>query len=122
MKRLVRIILLCEVMTLAVGASAQSIADLARQERDRKKAAAARTYTNDNITVADVTGIPAEPVAGAAPTANTPGGVTAGATIAGAATPATSTAAAVPSKPAGPVDNKGRDEKYWREQFAAARN
>jgi hypothetical protein len=102
MTRILRIILLCEVMTLACNASAQSIADLARQERDRKGAVANKTYTNADVGQASVTGITAVTTAGTS----------------SAVTTATGSATA---KSSGATDNKGRDEKYWREQFATAR-
>jgi hypothetical protein len=102
MTRILRIVLLCEVMTLACNASAQSIADLARQERDRKKAIANKTYTNADVAPAAVTGTTAVTTAGTASTSTT--------------APDTVTA-----KSTGPTDIKVRDEKYWLEQFATAR-
>jgi hypothetical protein len=90
------------LFTFAVQSSAQSLADIARRERARQKQTGTQnkgTYTN--------------------------------ATAAGAAAPSqpTATAAAlekpaekeVAAKPTGPTDNKGRDEKYWRDAFKKAR-
>jgi hypothetical protein len=120
MTRIFRIILLCEVMALACSASAQSIADLARQERDRKKAVANKTYTNADIGPASGTvpiGVPEVTSVTGVPTVTAAG--TSAATTTAAGTVTATGAAAV--KPTGPTDRKGHDEKYWREQFATAR-
>src|SRR5204862_5525760 len=39
-----------------------------------------------------------------------------------AASSGSTAAVVVPAAPAGPTDNKGRDEKYWRAQFQKARD
>ena len=99
MKRIAILLLL----TFAVDASAQTIADIARRERARQKQVQNKgTYTNSTT-----------------PATLTPP------TAAGAAAPAQTTAEkpadAAAAKPAGPVDNRGRDEKYWRDAFQKAR-
>jgi hypothetical protein len=76
---------------------AQSIADTARQERERQKKAQVKAVFIDT--------------AGAISTAGT--------TVATVA--ATSAVAAQAAKVTGPTDNQGRDEKYWRATFAQAR-
>src|SRR5205809_6920731 len=76
----------------ALDCSAQTLADVARQERERKK----RLHTP--VVVASGT-----PTTTAASTAST-------------------AAVVAPAGPAGPTDNKGRDEKYWRAQFQKARD
>lgn len=81
------------------GNPAQSVADIARQERERKKQLQSKTvYTNAEKTVS----------------------IPAGTTV--AATAATAGVAQTPAGPAGPTDNKGRDEKYWRGEFKKARD
>jgi len=96
------------LFTFSVEASAQTLADIARRERERQKQAGPRnkgTFTN-----ASPAGTPTPPPR--APV-NTP------------ATAATGTAAEKKEESApkstGPTDNKGRDEKYWRDAFQKAR-
>ena len=104
MRHLLRIVLFCEVMALTANASAQTIADLARQERGRKKAVASKTYTNADVGESAASrGLPAVTTAGT------------GAAATAGAPPATPVTTSVPA------DSKGRDEKYWRDQFTAAR-
>jgi len=82
--------------------SAQTIADIARRERARQKQVQhlnKRTYTNATA---------------AAP----PKPVEAGSTA--EATPEKKEKAA--AQPTGPVDNQGRDEKFWRDAFQKARD
>jgi hypothetical protein len=74
----------------------QSVADLARRERERKKETASKTYSNADV----------------------PSGTAGARTTQAAAAPAEQQ---VP-KPAGRTDNKGRDEKYWRNAFQTARD
>jgi hypothetical protein len=90
----------------SVQASAQTLAEIARRERERQKQAESKnkgTFTNAT--------------AGTAATAPQP-----------AANPATATEKPAekkeetPAKPTGPTDNKGRDEKYWRDAFQKARD
>ena len=73
---------------------AQTLADAARQERERQR----RLHSS----VVVVNGATTTTAASTSSTAAT------------AAAPAT-------TKPGGPVDNKGHDEKYWRTQFDNAR-
>jgi predicted RNase H-like nuclease (RuvC/YqgF family) len=80
------------LMAFALDCSAQTLADVARQERERKK----RLHTP--VVVAS-----GRPTTTAASTGST-------------------AAVVVPAAPAGPTDNKGRDEKYWRAQFQKARD
>lgn len=80
----------------AVNCSAQSLADFARKERER------RAGLKSTVTIVSI------PQGEAATTA--------------AGTSSTTTAASpAAALPAGPKDNQGRDEKYWRETFAKAR-
>jgi hypothetical protein len=79
-----------------VSGFSQSLADTARRERERQKAARSKVVITS-------TGSTASSSAGTA-----------------------SKTATAPSEPAAPkpvqvVDNKGRDEKYWRATFEAAR-
>jgi hypothetical protein len=88
-------LVLTAVFWLCAPAQAQTIADAARKERARRKELQTKTiFTNS--------GTPA------APAKVEPG------------RQGTTTAAAAEA-PKGPVDNKGRDEKYWRDTFAKAR-
>jgi hypothetical protein len=93
------------LLTFTFEASAQTIADIARRERARQKQVQSRnrgTYTNST------TPAPATPPR---PSESSP--------AAEAADEKPQEAAAKP--PAGPVDNQGRDEKYWRDAFEKAR-
>src|SRR6267143_160585 len=80
----------------ALDCSAQTLADVARRERERQH------RVHSAVVIAN----------GATTT-------TAASTSSTAASTATPPAA---DKPTGPTDNKGRDEKYWRTQFQKARN
>lgn len=98
---LVAILLLC-----GFGASAfsqSSIADLARRERERKKALESKAVlTNSSQT---------------APNSSESGSLSVTA-------PSTTAAQKAPAKPAtaaGPVDSNGHDEKFWRPLFDKAR-
>jgi len=94
------------LFTFAIEASAQSLADIARRERERQKQAQPRntgTYTNANAGTAAA--VP-QPAANAATASEKP------------AEKKEESAA----KPTGPTDNKGRDEKYWRDAFKKARD
>src|SRR5688572_20282701 len=89
------------LLTFTVEASAQTIADIARKERARQKQIQTQsrgTYTNSTTPV---------PAAPAKPSESTP-----------AATEKSEPAA---RQQTGPVDNQGRDEKYWRDAFQKAR-
>jgi hypothetical protein len=92
------------LVTFAATSSAQTLADIARQERERQRQVRGRVIT---ITPG---------VQGAAVST---GVATAAGTAGVSAPPAAATAG---QKPTGPVDNQGRDEKYWRTQFQKARD
>ena len=78
----------------ALDCSAQTVADAARKERERQK----RLHSTMIIVNGATT------------------------TIAASSSTATTAAkAAAATASTGPVDNKGRDEKYWRKQFDDAR-
>jgi hypothetical protein len=96
------------LVTFAATASAQTLADTARKERERQKQVRSTiTRTSDMRGVVVTTG---------AGTAAATMGVSA---VTGAGTGSTTTAA---QKPTGPVDNLGRDETYWRGVFQSARD
>ncbi len=75
----------------------QTLADVARQERARKKALESKIVINET---------------------SAPAGKT---VTTAAATDKPIVTAATPTAPKGPVDNKGRDETYWRTTFQNAR-
>lgn len=84
---------------LSAEVSAQSLADVARKERARQKSIESKiTITNEQAS-AGTAGTPT------APQTKQP-------------SPGTQAAEGMPK---GPTDNKGRDEKYWRETFQKAR-
>src|SRR5262245_35132458 len=94
------------VFTFTIQASAQSVADIARRERDRQKQTETRnkgTYTNANA--AGAAAAPSQPSANA-PSPQKPA----------------EKKEEIAAKPKGPSDNKGRDEKYWRDAFKKARD
>ena len=82
---------LCLVF-FALDCSAQTLADVARQERERQK----RLHS---------------PVV-----------VASGTTTTTTASTGSTAAVVAPAAPAAPSDNKSRDEKYWRAQFQKARD
>ena len=79
---------------------AQTIADFARQERERRKA----VESESTVSIRLFTGVTPAATAGSAPT-----------TSVGTAT------ANEKSKSTGPTDLQGHDENYWRPKFDAAR-
>jgi chromosome segregation ATPase len=85
----------------ALDCSAQTLADVARRERERKQ--------NLHSTVVIVNG------------AATTAAASTSSTSSSASSAAAPSAASAAQKPAGPTDNKGHDEKYWRTQFQKAR-
>ena len=93
-------------LSAAAGASAQSLADVARREEARRKTikAPARVYTNDDLRNEAP---PSPPV-----TSRTP-----------ATAPGSSAEVAAPAAEAAPDsdDTPVRDEKYWRGRIDAAR-
>ena len=79
---------------LALECSAQTVADIARRERERQR------RLHSTVVIVN------------------------GATTTTSASSSTTTATVkppAPAPPAGPFDNKGRNEKYWRKQFDDAR-
>ena len=111
------------VLIFSFEASAQTIADVARQERARRNQIQAQNSKTYNNQTAPSTAAPApssNPTAPApssnpvAPTSNSP--------TAQAPAAAEPTKEPVPPAPSGPTDNKGRDEKYWRTAFQQARD
>ena len=100
------------VLAMATPLAAQSLADVARAEEARRKAVKgrAKVYTNETLRGADGGEPPAPPQAASA-----------------AATPPAATgekpAAAPGSKPAAPrASDPAKDEKYWRDRLAVARD
>jgi hypothetical protein len=86
------------LLIFTVNSFGQSIADIAKRERERQKAAQSKVVVTSN-----------EPAATAP--AKTPSSTSA---------PTQAETSAAP-KSTGPTDNKGHDEKYWRTQFEKAR-
>jgi hypothetical protein len=80
------------LLIFALNSPAQSIADAARKERARQR----QTQSTRTYTNGIVT--------------------------ATAPKPSAPLPAQTPQKPAGPTDNQGRDEKYWRTAFQKARD
>jgi len=112
-------ILLAATMPLA----AQSLADVARAEEARRKAVKGqvKVYTNDTLKGADGGAAPPPPSPASVPSPATPSA----SAPAGTPTPgaASQPGAAAGSKPAAPGAKDGaRDEKYWRDRLASARD
>ena len=107
------------VVGTAAAPSAQSLADVARAEEARRKAVKgrAKVYTNDTLRGADGGEAPAPP-APAPPAAASGAATTSGA--AGAAGKPETNAAAKPAPAPAPAAPK--DEKYWRDRIASARD
>lgn len=109
---------LTSLVLLAVGAplSAQSLADVARAEEARRKAVKGqvKVYTNETLRGADGGEAPAPPAPPSAGTAKPAAGAAADA----AAKPGPEPGAKPPATPAA----TGRDEKYWRDRLAGARD
>jgi hypothetical protein len=102
MRKLHFLLAIVVISWLASLASAQGVADLARQERARKKALESKAVLTNGSQPAST------------PDAAKPGTAT-------PATADTQKEAAKPAASTGPTDNKGRDEKYWRATFDKAR-
>lgn len=107
---LVAAVLVTQVLGVAPGAAAQTLAEVARQEEARRRTpkVPAKVYTNDSLRsdgtpaqTAPVSAVTAVPLASPA-----------------AASP---TAAAPAPAPAGAPGDAPRDEKYWRGRIDAAR-
>ena len=102
----------------AAPLAAQSLADIARAEEARRKAVKgqAKVYTNDTLRGADGGEAPSAPAPAAAPTA-TP------AAAPDAASTTKPSAAASAAKPAASAaTNTAKDEKFWRDRLASARD
>lgn len=92
------------LLIFALSSPAQTIADVARREQARQRQIQHQnkgTYTNVS---AAVTTAPAAKPATTAPAEAAP-----------------ELKEQAPATPAGPVDNQGRDEKYWRDVFEKGR-
>ena len=90
------------VLTFVVNCFAQSVADIARKERERQRVTKSRVVTG----VGTLRPAPVTPAPGTAPTTT-------------AQTAGTTT---TPAKPSGATDNQGRDEQFWRTAFQKARD
>jgi hypothetical protein len=99
MKSKISIIACLALFLFALDCSAQTLADLARQERARQK----RLHSAVVVVNGATTATTPLPLATAKPA------------------PATTPSQGNAVKPTGPVDNNGHDEKYWRTQFDNAR-
>jgi len=99
------------VLAVATPLASQNLADVARAEEARRKAVRgqAKVYTNENLRGADGAEPPTPPAA-PAPPATVPSG-------------ATAKPAAPGAKPAAPATaDPAKDEKYWRDRLAVARD
>ena len=95
MKRLILLLTLC--MAYAATVQAQSLADFARQERERRKNLESKmTFSNESKSA------PAAPVASKEDKPE-------------------QTPAPAAKKATGPTDRQGRNEKWWRDAFAQTR-
>jgi hypothetical protein len=97
----------------AAPASAQSLADIARQEEARRKAikAPVKVYTNDNLVLIPGETIPTPPGPAMPRPSNDP-----------SVTPATDTPAAAGMTPATPVPDPAKTPEYWRQRMGDARD
>jgi chromosome segregation ATPase len=85
-------------LTFSLNSFAQSIAEVARQERERQKSARSTVVITSQTRTT---------------TAESPSTTS---------TPAAATATTAAAGSSGPTDNNGRDEKYWRAAFQKARD
>ena len=100
------------LLAMAAPLAAQSLADVARAEEARRKAVKgqAKVYTNETLRGADG-GEPPAPAQPAAPAATPP------------AATGDKPAASPGAKPAAPrASEPAKDEKYWRDRLAGARD
>ena len=93
-------LLILVLFTSVLSSFAQSVADVARKERQRQQSTKSRVLVNANV---------AMPTTASTPATNTTA-------PAATATPATS-----PAKPGELTDRNGRTERFWREAFDKAR-
>jgi hypothetical protein len=105
------------LLAAAMPLTAQSLADVARAEEARRGAVKGRVkvYTNDTLRGPDGGDAPAPPVPPAVPEQSGTGATTAPAPAAKGASPQG-------SKPAPPAPDSAKDEKYWRDRLASARD
>lgn len=105
------------LLIAAVPLSAQSLADVARAEEARRQAVKGqvKVYTNETLRGADGGEAPTPPAPQPAPTAKPAPGAAAGAT----AKPGSAPGAKPPDPPATAT---AKDEKYWRDRLAGARD
>ena len=107
----------CVLLVAAVPLAAQSLADVARAEEARRKAVKGqvKVYTNETLRGEDGGEPPAPPVTQPATGAKP---------AAGAATDATAKPGPAPGAkpPAPPATATAKDEKYWRDRLAGARD
>jgi hypothetical protein len=105
------------LLAAAMPLTAQSLADVARAEEARRGAVKGRVkvYTNDTLRGPDGGDAPAPPVPPAVPEQSGTGATTAQAPAAKGASPQG-------SKPAPPAPDSAKDEKYWRDRLASARD
>jgi hypothetical protein len=113
MKRLHLLLAITVISCVGATANAQSVADLARQERLRKKELESKAVLTNSSKP------PVAPAAVVPPAAASSEAAKPAATNAPVAEAQKEPAKA--AAPTGPVDNKGRDEKYWRTTFDQAR-
>lgn len=105
------------VLLMAAGPlGAQSLADVARAEEARRKAVKGqvKVYTNETLRGADGGEAPAPPAPQPAPTAKPAAGQTDA-----TGKPAPAPGAKPPAPPSTPT---AKDEKYWRDRLAGARD
>jgi hypothetical protein len=105
------------LLAASMPLTAQSLADVARAEEARRGAVKGRVkvYTNDTLRGPDGGDAPAPPTAPLVPENSG----TAATTAPG---PAAKGASPQGSKPAPPAPDSAKDEKYWRDRLASARD
>jgi hypothetical protein len=104
-------LLIAAVLASGAPATAQGLADVARAEEARRKSVKGqvKVYTNDSLRGADGGDAPQPPAQPAPATAAVPDAAAKAASPQGA-------------KPAAPAVEAAKDEKYWRDRLAAARD
>jgi hypothetical protein len=105
------------LLAAAMPLTAQSLADVARAEEARRGAVKGRVkvYTNDTLRGPDGGDAPAPPAPAAVPEKSGTGATT-------APGPAAKGASPQGSKPAPSASDSAKDEKYWRDRLASARD
>lgn len=116
-------LILAALAAVSLPAAAQSLADVARAEAARRKMVKveARVYTNETLRGADGGEPPAVPTP-----QPQPGQPNAGAALGAAPAAASGTAKPAPAPgakpPAPPAADAAKDEKFWRDRLASARD